>query len=217
MTKGKKELPPAKFNPDVYTKFGLNDLILASIYLVETTGETCTFERLVAECFKNFPKVFSFKRYPEWPDALKFDRPLRTLREKGFIIGSARDKFSLNKYGESKARNILKKLQMGVGQKSGRFPQSPIRSAEDRIIEYIKNSAPFLAYLKNPKGMSISEPEFRNLLRCTLETPHRIIKQNMEYYLKVANEYKEADIIRFLLYCKRKFFKGGVYAKRSAD
>lgn len=217
MKKDLSKLSRPAFKPEIYSKLPLNDLILISIYLIISKGETCTFERLVAESFNNFRQVFSFKRYPEWPDALKFDRPLRTLREKGFIIGSARDKFLLNKYGESKARNILKKLQMGVGQKGGRFPQSPIRSADDRIIEYIKNSAPFLAYLKNPEGMSISEPEFRNLLRCTLETPDRIIKQNMEYYLKVANEYKEADIIRFLLYCKRKFFKGGVYAKRSAD
>ncbi|MGB9687077.1 MAG: hypothetical protein ACPLYX_11340 [Rectinema subterraneum] len=216
MKKNLSKLSPTAFKLEIYSKLPLNDLILSSIYLIVSKGETCTFERLVAECFNNFPKVFSFKRYPEWPDALKFDRPLRTLREKGFIVGSARDKFSLNKYGEIKARDILKKLKKGMAPKSGRFLQSPIRSADDRIIEFIKNSASFAGYLKNPRNFSISDQEFRNLLRCTEETPDRVIKQNLEYYLKVAKEYNETKIARFLLFCKRKYFKGGIYAKGSS-
>lgn len=216
MTKKMKKFSPAKFKSEAYIRISLNDLILTSIYLVVTKGETCTFERLVAECFRNFPKVFSFKRYPKWPDALKFDRPLRTLREKGLIVGSARDAFGLNKFGENKAKDVLKKLKKRIPAPSNKLLQSSVRSTDDRIIEYIKNSSIFLAYLNNPKNFSISESEFRYLLRCTLETPDRVIKQNMEYYLKVATEYKEPNIIKFLLFCKRKFFKGGVYAKGSA-
>jgi hypothetical protein len=206
-----------RFDPRVYKKFTLNDLILASIYLISVKGEICTFERLVAECFNNFPKVFSFKRYPKWPDALKFDRPLRTLREKGLIVGSARDKFSLNKYGEIKAKEILKRLKKGIVLRKSRFLETPVRSAEDRIVEYIKEFPAYLAYLKNPEEVYISEQEFRCLLRCTLETPERVLKQNFEYYLKVAKEYEEIDIINFLLFCKRKFFEGRVNAKRPSD
>jgi len=216
MTKKTRKLSPIKFKTEVYSRLSLNDLILTSIYLVVTKGETCTFERLVAECFQNFPKVFSFKRYPKWPDALKFDRPLRTLREKGLIIGSARDAFALNKYGENKAKDILKKPKNIIPPKSDEFLQPSVRSADDRIIEYIRNSPLFLGYLNNPKNFSISEPEFRNLLRCTLETPERVIRQNMEYYLKAAKEYNEIKLIKFLFFCKRKFIMGGAYGKRSA-
>jgi hypothetical protein len=209
----KKERPIAKFSPKIYVKLSLIELILLSIYLVTKKGEACTFERLVAECFINFPKVFSFKRYPKWPDASKLNRPLRTLREKGLIIGNARDIYSPNRFGESRAREILRKLGKRIAPESSRFRPSPTRSTDDRIIEYIKNSSSFSAYLRNRRYFSISEQEFRNLLRCTLETPDRVIKQNLEYCLRVAEEYKESDIVRFLQYCKRIYFMGGVHAK----
>jgi hypothetical protein len=135
MTKKINKLPLQKFDAEIYTKLDLEDLILVCIYLIVVNGETCTFERLVAQSFYNFAKVFSFKRYPKWPDALKFDRPLRTLREKGLITGSARDAFALNKYGESKARDILKRLKKGFLLRNIKFLQPSIRSADDRIIE----------------------------------------------------------------------------------
>lgn len=205
----KWKLSHPAFSSEVYKAYSLNDLILASIYLVTMKGETCTFERLVAECFNNFPEVFSFKRYPQWPDALRFDRPLRTLRAKGLIIGSPRDKFSLNKYGESKAKDILRKLtkKVPIIKSKGNF-KSPVRSADDRIIEFIKSSAPYLRYLSNPKNFSISEQEFRNLLRCTLESSDRVVNQNLQYYLKLAKEYKEVEILKLLMVCKKRFLKG---------
>ena len=61
------------YNKNVYKSIDISDLILFSVYLVTESKEKCTFERLVAECFNNFPKVFAFKRYPQWPDALELD------------------------------------------------------------------------------------------------------------------------------------------------
>ncbi len=92
----------------IYAKIEMQYLILLGIYSVFKKGEICTFERLVAECFKKFPKTFAFKRYPKWPDSLKFDRPLRTLRQKGLIVGGANDYFSLTKFGEEEAERIKK-------------------------------------------------------------------------------------------------------------
>lgn len=55
-----------------YEGISIHDLILLGIHYITEEGETCTFERLVAECFKRFPEVFRFKRYPQWPKSLKF-------------------------------------------------------------------------------------------------------------------------------------------------
>lgn len=216
MKKRSKYQQSPKFEPRIYTRFTLNDLILASIYLIKSKGDVCTLERLVAECFYNFPKVFSFKRYPLWPDAVKFDRPLRTLREKGLIVGNPRDKFALNKYGEARAIDILRKLKRGVIPKNVELMRSPIRSTDDRILEYVKNTPAFIRFLTERERFSISEQEFRSLLRCSLETPERVIKQNLNYYINIAKEYKELDIINFLLCCQRKFFKGESDGKGSS-
>jgi len=195
------------YDEKIYTNVGLENLVLYGIYLVFKKEEICTFEKLVAECFSKFPKVFAFKRYPEWPDSLKFDRPLRNLREKGMIVGIIKDSFSLTKFGEQKAietENILKKINIGFYKKR---KDSQERSIEDRLIAYIKDSKSFNKYINNPSNFTISEPEFRKLLRCTLETPLRVIKQNLEYYKKIANSYKEEKLFNFLLSCEKQFIR----------
>jgi len=193
------------YDEKIYLNVGLENLVLYGIYLVSKRKEICTFEKLVAECFSQFPKVFAFKRYPEWPDSLKFDRPLRKLREKGMIVGIIKDSFSLTKFGKQKAietENILKKVNIGFYKKR---KDSQERSGEDRLIAYIKDSDSFKKYINNPSNFTISEPEFRKILRCTLETPPRVIKQNLEYYKKLANSYKEEELFNFLLSCEKQF------------
>ena len=192
------------YNENVYKSIDVSDLILFSVYLVTKSKEKCTFERLVAECFNNFPKVFAFKRYPQWPDALKLDRQLRTLREKGLIIGNARSYFSLTKFGRLEAAKVESMLKGNHAKKKN---VTPIRSGDDRLIEFIKNSHQFKKFLTNPGSFSLSDSEFRNLMRCTLETPLRIVKQNLEYYKSIANLYNENKLLGFLLKCEEQFFK----------
>ena len=193
------------------------NLILACIYIISEEKESCTFERMVAECFSQFPKVFSFKRYPKWPDSLKFDRPLRIMREKGLVVGSVRDYFSLTKFGEIKAINTLKELESMTPRRKQKTKILEGRSSEDKLIAYLKSSSPFTKYLKKKDDFFISESEFRSLLRCTLETPVRVVKQNMEYYKKLAKIYNEKQLGEFLLYCEELIIKGGNNGKGLAD
>lgn len=198
----------SEYSEEVYTKIKMQNLILFGIYSVIKNGETCTHERLVAECFLKFPKVFGFKRYPNWPDSMKFDRPLRTLREEGLIVGSVRDHFELTEFGEKIAKEtesilINKAVSINKGKKQIG------RSGDDRLIEYIKESVPFKKFMSAPANFSISQSEFRSLLRCTLETPERVVKQNLVYYKNVAKSYNEDNILKFLSECENKFIKKG--------
>ncbi len=94
-------------------KTPINDLILFSIYSVVLGNEECVFERLIKECFAYFPAVFSFSRYPLWPDARKLDRPLRALRDQSLIIGNPKTAFSLTREGKERAEQIQKSLRQG--------------------------------------------------------------------------------------------------------
>jgi len=153
---------PKCYDEEVYTRIEMQDLILFGIYSVSKNGEICTFERLVAECFMGFPKIFAFKRFPEWPDSLKFDRPLRTLREKGLIVGGAKDYLSLTKFGEKKAIRTKENLE-SKGILNQRKKISKGRSTDDRLITYLKETSQFKAFIMNPDNFFISDPEFRNI------------------------------------------------------
>jgi len=96
------------FDEESYKNRSINNLILFSIYSVIENKEKCTFERLVKECFTLFPKTFSFSKYSQWPDSRKLDRPLRSLRRKGLILGGPKTAFSLTKSGKKIVEEIIK-------------------------------------------------------------------------------------------------------------
>ena len=190
----------------------IHDLLLFGIYSVLKNGEVCTFERLVAECFKKFPKVFAFKRYPHWPDALKFDRPLRKLREKGFITGGIGGRYSpgelkLTPFGERRAKYVEDILSGKKTISSYKKIKLKERSIEEKLINYLKENEKVKEFLKNRKNFSISEAEFRNIIRCTLETPERVVKQNVVYLKNLAKNYNEKELLKFLSFCENKFLK----------
>lgn len=200
------------YKETIYTKLNILDLILLAIYLVKKNKEICTFERLVAECFNNFPKVFSFQRYPQWPDSLKFDRSLRKLREKSLIIGGVGGNYSpgqiiLTFAGENKAKQV--KLLLS-NKKTTIFLKRKIiapRSIDEKLVYQLEINPYFKKFINNPKSFTITESDYRNILRCTLETPIRIIKQNHNYYKKLAETYNKNKMLDFLSYCENKFLK----------
>lgn len=98
------------FDEEVYSKLGINNLILFSLYSLEIDKTTATFEKLLERCFLLFPKTFCFNKLKKWPDARKLDRPLRTLRDKKFIKGDPSTTFSLTLFGTRKAKEIAKYL-----------------------------------------------------------------------------------------------------------
>jgi hypothetical protein len=72
-------MPPAlKVKPEAYARLNLHELILVSIHLVAVGKETCTFERLVAECFHHFPKALAAK-------SNRTARPSTNCRKNTFI------------------------------------------------------------------------------------------------------------------------------------
>ena len=99
------------FDEEVYKRLGINQLIIFSIYSMVSDQKECTFEGLIKKCFTFFPKVFSFSKFPQWPDSRKLDRPLRTLRNKKLIKGDPKTSFSLTKSGKKIAQEIVTDLR----------------------------------------------------------------------------------------------------------
>jgi len=189
------------FPEEKYKEIPKENLIVFSIYSVTQNGEGCSFERLVKECFTSFPKAFGFSRYPQWPDSLKFDRPLRTLRERGWIIGGAKTLFSLTKFGEKIAKETEETLTASILNK--KTAQKSLRGADTNLVNFLKESLAFKKFLEDRKSFSITEMELRGLLRCPLETPPRVLKQNLQYSKNLADDYNEKELFDFLEACEQ--------------
>jgi len=96
------------FDEELYKKVHITDLILFGINSIIENKEKCTFGRLIKECFTLFPENFTFSKYPQWPDSLKLDRQLRTLRKRKLITGDPKTYFSLTKLGKKIAIETAK-------------------------------------------------------------------------------------------------------------
>ncbi len=190
------------FDEKVYQRIEIGKQIVFAIYSVNRNSEECSFERLVKECFTLFPKTFGFYRYPEWPDSLRLDRALRTLRQKGWVTGSAKTVFSVTRFGEQVARELERTL---TGRK---MPPGPIRKLakgqEAKLINPLKQNEVYARFQQDREHFSVSETELRRMLHCTLETPLRVVKQSLQYCKNLAEECEEEDLREFLSTCEDK-------------
>jgi hypothetical protein len=196
-----KQKTRLRYKEEMYTRIPATNLIVFGLYSLQQKKENCTFEKLIEECFSLFPKVFSFSRHPEWPDSLKFDRTLRKLRENGLIVGHPHTFYSLTKFGERIAKETENFLKGSFSKKI--IFEKPKRDAEINWINSIKRSETFQRFLKEKKDFTITNMELRNLLHCTLETPLRIVQQNLIYTLNLAKEFGEKNLIDFLKLCQK--------------
>ena len=189
------------FPEQEYAAIPKESLIVFSIRSVSAGGEACSFERLVKECFTLFPKAFSLSRYPQWPDCLKFDRPLRTLRERGWIVGGTKTLFSLTEFGEGVAKDTAQALRgLGLAKK---HVQKTVRGVDTALINSLKESSAYRKFLDGKDEFSISEMEVRALLQCTLETPLRVLRQNLQYSRNLAVDYGSGELLEFLRACEQ--------------
>jgi hypothetical protein len=189
------------YNAKIYQNVPIRHLVVFGIYSVISRGEECTFEKLVAECFNLFPKIFSLARYPNWPDSLQVDNQLRALRKNGFIKGHPRGTYELTKFGTKLAEETKKIL--GETTLITQKIEKVQRDSDINLINFFKHHEVYQRFLNNSTKFTMSEMELRNFLHCTLETPLRIVKQNFAYAQKIAREFKEMELIKFLDLCQR--------------
>ena len=188
-------------NQEYYRNLSLDDLMVFAISNITKNGEDSTFERLVYECFYLFPKSFCFFRYPQWPDSNKLDRPLRKLREKGLVVGNPKIGFSLTDFGHKTADEVGEKLHKR--KPIQKVATKSLKGKETNLIAYLTSSELYRRFKQDSDKFTPSESELINLLRGTLETPTRVLKQNISYYKQIAVECGETELQEFLSVCER--------------
>lgn len=92
-----------------YEALSREELILCAF--AGSEAEKVSFYSLLKRCLSLFPAKFCFEERPEWPDARKLGRPLRSLRGEGLVEGDPNRGFSLTEAGKGKAGRVRKRLR----------------------------------------------------------------------------------------------------------
>lgn len=197
-----------KFQEEIYLNTPNDQLIAFSILSIKRKRDDCTFERLVKECFNLFPKSFSFSRYPDWPDSLKLDRPIRDLRHKKIILGKNDTSFKLTGLGDRFAIEVERKLLSNVAFKKNSFS---VGRKEKKLLDSLRSTMEFKLFLKEGKNAPISPDNLKHVFFGTFETPTHVIRKNIEYLLEISTNSKDKQMVDFLNQC---FF---LYEKKSSN
>jgi len=182
----------------------LENIILLAIYNLKQKNQLPTFEEITAEVFTKFPDIFSFKKYPQWPDSDKVSRPLRYLREKGYITGLPSTHYTITTVGEQKLDEV-KNFEQDVKQTT----KMKNSGTEWRIIyQHIYLNPAFKKFLENKNNLEnfkINKLEFGSILLCAPDSSLDVWIKNTDYFKQIAKNYNEKDVIDFLNYCSEKF------------
>ena len=190
----------SEFAESIYRSISLNELVILAMNEISDNGEECAYERVVKECFTLFPKRFCFQRYPEWPDGNRVKTRMLDCRNKGWVVGNEKTGFQITLLGKRVAEEVLKALGKATPRKTR---PTHSRDRGDTIISHLKQSEAFIRYRNNKSKFEILDGEFRYLLIATEETPSRILRQNIDYYIGICIDYRENELLDFLNECKR--------------
>lgn len=180
----------------------IDELLTYAVGQVTNAGEDCTFERLVYECFHLFPEQFRMQRYPEWPDSVRVNKTwLRCRTDRGWIIGSVQEGFRLTERGV----HVASKVGRALGKTDTAMPQTgdagKSRERYEAMLRHIRRQAAFQEYSADPATFTIAEPWLRVLLNGTLETPRRVLRQNLRAFQHAAVTYEDDEVAAFLGIC----------------
>ncbi len=212
-----KQSAPPKFDPTIYTKIILNDLVVYSVYYLHKQGSEITSEDIISACFVLFPKRFSMRKYPQYPDSGIVSRRWSDCKSRGYLRGNATSGFQITARGIKRAEKVEKSL--GKPMKTVRVRKS---KAEKTVVstpvvekihpelkaharKYVRSIELSDAYKHFKKGNPLNEFDFRSLLLCTMESPPTTLARNLNQFKEYVNIHNRKDLLSFLEFCEGKF------------
>ena len=184
-----------------YEHISYDDLVTYVVYrLTAGNGPNAqtTFEDIVAEAFKLFPKRFSLRGYPQWPDSAVVNKSwLRSRTDKKCIVGSVKDGFRLTQRGLEVAERIEKQLKQ-TPIKGSRIIKSELRTRSGRLLRSLERSHPYQGFMQNGTLGDMTEYDLADVLLTLPDTPPSRLTSNLEQFRDAARLYDRQDVQDFL-------------------
>ena len=210
-----KSSTPPRFDPNNYSKVILNDLVVYSVYYLHRQGSEITSEDIVSVCFVLFPKRFSMRKYPQYPDSGIVSRRWGDCKRKGYLRGNAVKGFQITARGIKRAEKVEKLLgkplkPVRVEKARVEKPAVPEKEAVHHELKahakkYVRSIETSDAYKHYKKRLPLNEFDFRSLLLCTMESPPTTLARNLNQFKEYVNIHDRKDLLSFLEFCGEKF------------
>ena len=216
----KKSAPP-RFDPEIYLKIILNDLVVYSVYYLHKQGSEITSEDIISACFVLFPKRFSMRKYPQYPDSGVVSRRWGDCKSKGYLKGNATKGFQITARGIKRAEKVekllgkpLKPLRSTPKPVTKKQASVPAQAAPTETIhpelkahakKYVRTIEMSDAYKHFKKGFPLNEFDFRSMLLCTMESPPTTLARNLNQFKEYVNIHERKDLSSFLEFCEGRF------------
>ena len=221
----KKSAPP-KFDPTIYSKVILNDLVMYAVYYLHKQGSEITSEDIISACYVLFPKRFSMRKYPQYPDSGIVSRRWSDCKSKSYLKGNATKGFQITARGIKRAEKVEKALgkpmkpvrvskpkaekTVLVTKLKAKKPAIPMVEAvhpelKAHAKKYVRTIEMSDAYKHFKKGLQLNEFDFRSMLLCTMESPPTTLARNLNQFKEYVNIHERKDLSSFLEFCEGKF------------
>ncbi len=203
------------FDPNIYSNVVLNDLVVYSVYFLHKQGAEITSEDIISACFVLFPRKFSLRKYPQWPDSGAVSRRWSDCKRKGYLRGNAVSGFQITARGIKRAEKVEKSLgaplkPVRVKKPKAEKPAVPAAEAvhpelKAHAKKYVRSIETSDAYKHYTRKSPLNEFDFRSLLLCTMESPPTTLARNLDQFKQYVNVHNRKDLLSFLEFCEGKF------------
>ena len=217
-----KPSTPPHFDPSHYSKVILNDLVVYSVYYLHKQGPDITSEDIISACFVLFPKRFSMRKYPQYPDSGIVSRRWSDCKSRGYLKGNATNGFQITARGIKRAEKVEKSLgepmkptrvAKATSSPKGKAEKPPVPVKEAAVHpelkahakKYVRSIEMSDAYKHYQKKLPLNEFDFRSLLLCTMESPPATLTRNLNQFKEYVSIYDRKDLLSLLEFCEGKF------------
>lgn len=183
------------------------DITLYALYLLGGWQKRVHTEDIALKCFELAPSLFSWVKYPKYPDI----QPVRFALEKAknLVLGESERStkkdsiggWMLKDSGVDWINTNIRRIEASLGA----HKPTGNRLDSDRKIKALLNSDAYQKYLTRKEKAKISFPEFTESLICTVNTQKEVIVDRIELLLSIAEQSNIDKVSEYLRFCKKLF------------
>jgi hypothetical protein len=184
-----------QLDSQTYEQIGLDELIAYAVARIVEEGRALTHEEIVAMAFTLFPKRFSLRGYPQWPDSAVVSKSWwRCRSDKHYMDGSVKQGFHLTPKGLSVAKNVEQRL----ANNSYKEIKTELRTKAGRLLHSLEKSKAYEHFKRTGSVDGLQRHELTDMLLCMPDSEMKVIKHNYEQFKQAAVLYARNDISELL-------------------